>query len=754
MPSSSAGRNPGPVDPAPGDDAARLRAMIRAWAYRLAGTVYVPTTPEELEQQLAGVVDDVVAVVLTGDTDLDRAARAGKRLLDLNCTSAEALRLSREALGRGGAGLAAGRAADRPTERVATALAALCGGYLDAARTAVFEQQERTKLALLKAFRDAKGSLALSEARFETVAGSSPSGIAVTDLDGRFERVNAAFATIVGLSEAELAGRALFEFAQPDTAEQLRAEYAALAAGEVERVKQVLRLSRADEDTAWVTLTANVLPGNRPGEDERTAHFVTVVEDSTEVMLLQSELSRQALHDVLTGLPNRQFFTTQVETGLRRADPELGVTLYRIDIDAFAVVRDGLGHSVAENVLRAVAERLTALFSDEQATVARLGTVEFAVLVVNSPTTPEPVAAVAAIGETVAEPHFVDGHGIGLSVSTGIVHRPARGSDPVSLLGAADLALRRAKAGGRGQWELWHPDAAESDRRRFALAAAMPGAWEDGEIEVVYRPIAALVGAAQADGPGDGPGDVPGDVPGDGPAADGQETGGVGGIVAVEAQLRWEHSEHGRLDHRRCVELAEDTGLVHRLGQWLLARGCAQVHWWRRQLGRDLRLAVELDADQARDADLVLRVVAALTESGLPADALEVGFPARALTDARAARESLRVLADRGVRTAVRGFGMAAGDVAALIDLSVDAAWFSPTLVRQRAETDHPSPVLTALTTLGTALREQGITVVADGVHTPAHAAWWHRGGADLVAGRAAGVPVAQDRMATLLAAR
>ncbi|MFC5289536.1 putative bifunctional diguanylate cyclase/phosphodiesterase [Actinokineospora guangxiensis] len=737
MPSSSAGRNPEPVDPAPGDDAARLRAMTRAWAYRLAGTVYVPTTPEELVQQLAGVADDVVAVVLTGDADLDRAARAGKRLLDLNCTSAEALRLSLEALGRGVAGLAAVRAADRPAERVATALAALCGGYLDAARTAVFEQQERTKLALLKAFRDAKGSLALSEARFETVAGSSPSGIAVTDLDGRFERVNAAFAAIVGLGEAELAGRALFEFVQPDTAEQLRAEYTALAAGEVERVKQVLRLSRADEDTAWITLTANVLPGNMPGEDERTAHFVTVVEDSTEVMLLQSELSRQALHDVLTGLPNRQFFTTQVETSLRRADPDLGVTLYRVDIDAFAVVRDGLGHSVAENVLRAVADRLTALFSDEQATVARLGTVEFAVLVVNSPATPEPVAAVAAIGETMAEPHFVDGHGIGLSVSTGIVHRPARGSDPVSLLGAADLALRRAKAGGHGQWELWHPEAAESDRRRFALAAAMPGAWEDGEIEVVYRPVAALLGAARADGPG----------------GNGLETG-VGGIVAVEAQLRWEHPEHGRLDHRRCVELAEDTGLVHRLGQWLLARGCAQVHWWRRQLGRDLRLAVELDADQARDADLVLRVVAALTESGLPADALEVGFPARALTDARAARESLRVLADRGARTAVRGFGMAAGDVAALIDLSVDAAWLSPTLVRQRAEADHASPVLTALTTLGAALREQGITVVADGVHTPAHAAWWHRGGADLVAGRAAGVPVTQDRMATLLAAR
>lgn len=240
---------------------------------------------------------------------------------------------------------------------------------------------------------------------------------------------------------------------------------------------------------------------------------------------------------MLTGLPNRQYFGTHLETALRRADPVHGVTLLHVDLDAFGMICNSLGRRVGEQVLVHFAQRLKAVVARERAMIARFHSDEFGILIENTAMTPDINTIVRAINDELAEPFFVEGHGLALSASAGVVHRPVRGIDPAELLRAADQTLRRAKARRRGQWKMFDPVADAADRRAQGLAVGMAGAWENGEIEVRYRPMVRL-----ADG----------------------------GLAYVEARLQWDRPGRPTLAHERCAALAEATGLVLPLGDWAL----------------------------------------------------------------------------------------------------------------------------------------------------------------------------------------
>lgn len=404
-------------------------------------------------------------------------------------------------------------------------------------------------------------------------------------------RANAAIGEILGYSPAQLTGVGLYDLVHPDSVRALREGMRSLLDGTRERIRQSQRLLCKDGDVARISLTASLMRS----VDDRSSQVVAVVEDGTELMLLQNELHRQSLHDPLTGLPNRQFFGTRLESAMRRAGPVHGVTLFQLDLDGFAMVCGGLGRSSGERLLVHVGQRLKAVVGAENAMVARFDGDKFGILVENSATTPDIAAIVSAINAELAKPIYVDGHGLALSASIGVVHRPSRDLDPAEPLRAADLTLRRAKAGRRGQWELYHPDQDAADRRTHTLAVSMPGAWEQGEISVRYQPVAHL--------------------------ADGRTAG-------VMAALRWDRPGSASLHHDRCVELAERTGLILPLGEWLLRVSCGQAYWWHKGTAGDLPLSLGLTVHQSTDADLVSRVVRVLDDTGLPADRLTIGMPA------------------------------------------------------------------------------------------------------------------------------
>ncbi|GAB2959526.1 putative bifunctional diguanylate cyclase/phosphodiesterase [Saccharothrix stipae] len=678
-------------------DADGLRArtkLAKKWAYLLSSRTFIPLTTLELERQLLGLVERLCAGVSTESLAQRAGREVGDSLVALNCTTAEALQVSVEVVSRGLLAMPGLAPPDKLRERVVDVIASLSAGFVDKVRTSVLTQQEHLGRSLYKAMREAQVELQYSEARFELLEHHLSTGIATADPDGTLVRSNAALARIVDRPPAELTGMSLFALAHPDERTALRAEFAELAEVGTTSTTQPRRLLRADGELAWVTLTLSPLR-----RTEGRAQVIVLAEDATDVNLLQGQLNHQALHDVLTRLPNRQYFSSRLEHALRSADPGAGVSVFHLDLDGFSRITGGLGREVGDHVLKVVAGRLAAVVAEENAMVSRFGYDEFAILVENTPATPDVVTMVRRINDLLSAPFHSDGHRVAVSATIGVVHRPPRDSAPADLLDSADLTLRRAKHNGRRQWELSDRAQDGRDRRTFSLAATMPGAWENGEIQVLYRPVVRL--------------------------ADDW-------VESAEAVLRWDHPRLGALPHEQCLALAEDTGLIVPLGTWALRVACEQARSWRRELHRDLPVRWALTPSQAADPDLQGVVRDVLADTGLPAPSLRLGAPAQALFGDRGeAADNLRYLAEEEVGVELEDFTAAPDDLVRLLDgVPVRAV-----RVAQSPAARPGSAVARALAGVLEVVRDAGIGLTAAGVTTPEQARWWREVGADTASG-------------------
>jgi predicted signal transduction protein with EAL and GGDEF domain len=325
--------------------------------------------------------------------------------------------------------------------------------------------------------------------------------------------------------------------------------------------------------------------------------------------------------------------------------------------------------------------------------VARFDGDEFGIVVENTETTPDIATIMTAINADLAEPIFVDEHGLAVSVSAGVVHRPSPDVEPTELLRMADLALRQAKKDQRGQWELFHSNQDTERRRDHALAVVMPGAWEQGDIGVCYQPVRVLA---------------------------------TGELAGVEAVLHWDLSD-------RCAELADQTGLILPMGEWLIRIATGQAQWWRQRGELDAQFGVRLTRHQATDADLVSRVSKVLEETGMPHDRLTLCMPVGVLGVADAA-ENLNTLADTGIRIALEDFGLGPRDLAWLSELPIVSVCVPKDLVHRQ---DPRSIALVS------AVHELGVNICVDGIETAEQAKWWTEAGADLAIGAHFGSPEA-----------
>ncbi|MEQ0560066.1 diguanylate cyclase [Amycolatopsis sp. NEAU-NG30] len=667
--------------------ARRLGTLARKWGYLVSTTAYLPHTPEEIERELAALVRTLFAAVASDPPDLGAAAAAGGRLVELRCVGTDSLRRSLEVLGKALLREPELRAVDGVAERIVLVLGALSAGYAEMLREDIQKRQEGLSRALLKVEQETRQKQVITRAQFEEVFAGSASGVALTELDGRVLRANAALAKTLNRTPAEIASMSLFDLVHPEDVEQLRESYRELVAGRLHRLRAGRRLVGKDGEPMWATFAASVIR-DAVGKPRQ---LLTLVDDDTEVSLLQRRLSHQALHDVLTGLPNRQFFSTRLENLLREADPAHGVTLFHVDLDGFSRINGGLGQDLGDRVLRAVAAKLKTVFEDEKALIARLGADEFGVLVQNTADTPGVVPLVRRITRELAEAEYVDGrHGVGVSAGIGVVHRPPRDITPAELLRASDLTVRRVQRSG-GQWALFDRQLDRRDRHDFGLAASLAGAWENGEIEVGYRAL-----------------------------------DGGGAVAGVEARLRWNHAIEGVLPHDTCVRLAAETGLALPLGTWLLRTAAERLA----ASGIALPLTVELTPQQAADPELVGEIRAVLADTGLPPDRLRPGFPAPSLlAPSGDAADNLKVLAEIGVRAEIHDLA----DVTCLTEVPAAAVRLAPHLAERR---EHPLVERTLRTLIETA-HLAGAAVSVTGVTTPAEAAWWRERGGDLLSGPA-----------------
>lgn len=634
--------------------------LVDRWARRLNDTAG-RNSSEDLRTRLADMLDKIVDPP-ESSTSVDETGQAiGAELVALRERGSDALSGSFEVLGD----LVLKAVGDEQGRRALSMLAAIASGYAAAEREDAIEQRETVDRALLRSKLEADRLRDVSESHFREVFSGAPIPVAISNRSGELVEVNSAMVELLRYRVDQLESMTILDLFHPDEISELAVVYAELAEdGGPSRIREQCRLIDVDGTAIESYLAVSAL---LDGDGDAT-YFVTMVEDISELHRLQETFQHQALHDVLTGLPNRQFFLTQLESKLAKLPKETMVTLYHLGLNGFELINDGLGYETGDGLIKSVARRLEGLLDGIDGMVARFGGTEFAIFISESSDTPQAAAFAAMINEELSEPVYLGQHGIATSASIGVVRTMVADAEPSDMIWAADVALRRAEAAGHRQWALFDPDRAPSERIQARLAAVIPGALELGEFNVTYRPILEI---------------------------------NTGNLAALEVQLQWQPEGYPTLGNEECLRLAERSGVTLSLRDWMLRTTWERLAEWY-AAGYRQQVAIGLSPNQAQDPDLVASVGNILRDSDLDPSYLWLSVPIAAITGSRdEARENVGYLREMGVRTSLHGFHASPEEFRYLRKLRVHAVRLDPSLVRIVHETDNAdTPDFQAVTRL------------------------------------------------------
>ncbi|WP_060485107.1 bifunctional diguanylate cyclase/phosphodiesterase [Pseudomonas sp. NBRC 111123] len=459
-----------------------------------------------------------------------------------------------------------------------------------------------------------------------------------------------------------------------------------------------------------VALLTSVLDARLEARTAALAHSLT---------LANQELTQLALHDTLTGLPNRTLLSDRIEQAIGKVAEQGGCfALMFIDLDGFKPVNDAFGHHVGDLLLKAVAARLRGHLHSQD-TLARIGGDEFVLLVELQE--PEDAMDVAVKQVNLVSRTFrVAEHDLQLTASLGIVLYPGNGQDQLELLRNADAAMYHAKSAGKNGYSFFDASMNSNARQQLQLLQDLRIALEQGQFRLHYQPKFD----AQACAP-----------------------------IGAEALLRWEHPQHGLMQPDRFIGLAEKTGLIIPIGEWVLGEACRQMRQWVEQGHADWRMAVNLSAIQFCHTGLVDSVARALRENHLPANRLTLEITeTTAMHDADASLRVLQRLSDMGVDLSIDDFGTGYSSLMYLKRLPANELKIDRGFVRDLEQDSDDAAIVSAIVALGQAL---GLRIVAEGVETNRQQDFLTRLGCDSLQGYLLGQPVpAEQFMGKLQALR
>nr|WP_279591846.1 EAL domain-containing protein [Streptomyces sp. 846.5] len=581
---------------------------------------------------------------------------------------------------------------------------------------------------------DLAQALHASETRFRAAFTDAGIGMALVDPQDRIIEANPALAEMLGHSVPDLIRLHIHELL--DVEEEARRVYLELLRGDRDRIRLEKRLKHRGGHAVWTNVTISLIR-DAAGRPQYT---LAMVEDVSEARRLGDRLHYQAVHDPLTMLPNRSLFFDRLAGAFAEADQRIG--LCYLDLDGFAAINDTLGHHVGDDLLVAVAERLEQRFVPRGHLVARMGGDEFAVLVPRSAGPEELTALAAEVVALLSAPYDLAGQRVVATASVGVVERPVPGTTPTDLVRDADATLSWAKSDGRARWALYDPERIASQTTRQLLATTMLPALERGEFVVEYQPLVSLQGAPEA-----------------------------AALCGVEALVRWQHPEFGKLSPDRFIGIAEETGAIVPLGRWVLETACAEGRAWLERFPEsELFVSVNLAARQFWDSDVVADVAEILGSTRFPARLLQLELTESAVMGpAGRPLEALHALAAMGVRIAIDDFGTGYSNLAYLSRLPVHvlkldgsflegfqegaieatAAVAGPARYARRQAADEQ--IVLALVQLAHAL---GLTVTAEGVESVLQADRLRAAGCDTAQGWHFGRAMPPEAILALLTER
>lgn len=663
-----------------GTDPDPVREFARRWGLAMLDTNYVPKSTAEVEGILAEGVHALLSALADPALPSKPAEAVGRRLVEEHFTNSTVLNTSVRMLAAELPRLGGFR--DRAGDVIGL-LGAFVAGFADELRTQTLDEQELVRYSVLQAKDAADEARRASEARFRAVFDSSAIGIALADLNGTLLEGNLALAEITGNSAADLPGTSVYGFATNTGARELRVHEAALVAGRLDRFHVECEFTSADERVI-VTELAVSLVRDAAG---RPDYQVVLVHDVTHRHMLQQEMHRQATHDPLTGLANRALFQSKLQQALAPTVPGRRVGLCFFDLDGFKAINDSLGHPVGDALLRSVGQRLQGLASSRGALAVRMGGDEFVVLVPDAQGASGVAELVEEMLTEIAQPVRIGAHELCAEASVGVVEREVAGTRADELLQDADITLYRAKTEGRAQWLLFDAEQNTATRKRFKLSASMPAALAQDELYVEYEPIRRL---------------------------------DDGALLAAGASVRWDYGDH-EVPARELLGLAEETGLIIRLGNWIMERVCEHAAGWVQRLGDHAPIAVvDLSPRQLRDQDLVGDLQRILRDTGLPPGQLCLALPESVLLEQQSdPLDTLDILAEMGVLMAVQDFGANYMQLPRLRSVPTTAARIGGGYLTSFAAAEGPDlmdeHLVASLVQAGSLL---GIEVCAHGVQT------------------------------------
>jgi diguanylate cyclase (GGDEF)-like protein/PAS domain S-box-containing protein len=523
-----------------------------------------------------------------------------------------------------------------------------------------------------------------ASAELASIVASADDAIMSIDHDGRILTWNHGAARMFGLAEARAVGRPLVELFPAEVRQEARVHLEAVAHGEaVDRFETVVRSS--DGQNIDVSLAFSPVPASAG----RVAGTSVIARDISARKQLEEQLSHQALHDSLTGLPNRALFRDRLGHAItRRGGPvarggsqNMGILF--IDLDDFKVINDTLGHRIGDELLIEVGRRIESAIRPGD-TAARLGGDEFTVLLEDLTADDEAGRIADRILAQLGVPFGLEGHEVVVGASIGIAMGDASGAEADELLRSADTALYEAKASGKGRHATFRPSMGQKAWHRLELEADLRQALIEDQLRVEYQPIVDLR---------------------------------TGMTVEVEALVRWHHPERGVVPPGDFIPLAEQTGLIAAVGEFVLGTACRDLATWRaaRPDQATLCVSVNLSPRELGRVDLADLIAATCAAHGLPVSALRLEITEGLQVDDPASIARLTELRAAGARISIDDFGTGYSSLAYFRKLPIDGLKLDRAFIAALGQAREETAIVTAAIAFAAAL---GVEVTAEGIET------------------------------------